>query len=279
MRFVAEETGQVHLGQVVGVDDIGSAVFAGQGQIKVKLIEGDIYNGVVGTKELTVRQLLSPLSREQVQTIRCLGLNYKDHALEAGLAIPDWPMMFIKPGTTLSGPHPAKIVIHKVAQDDSSDYEAELVVVIGKTGKDISKANAMSHVLGFTCGNDVSARNEQFKSSLPTYSKGLDHSAPIGPVLVRTSEIDHPHALGIKTELNSETMQASNTREMIFDVPYAIEFLSRGTTLERGSIIMMGTPPGIGMAKKPKVWLKHGDVVKVSIEHVGTLINRVSYEQ
>lgn len=181
IRFVAEEDGQVHLGQIDAkrYPDVGVASFNGE-TLVAKLIEGDLYDGVVTSTEFTVARLLPPLSVEDVPIIRCLGLNYRDHAKEAKMPIPEYPVLFVKPRHALNGPHPAKITIPKFAQDGSSDYEAELTFVISKTGKDIPEDKAMEYVLGYTSSNDVSARNEQFKNSQWSFSKGKDHtlSAP-----------------------------------------------------------------------------------------------------
>ncbi|KAF4464556.1 Fumarylacetoacetase C-terminal [Fusarium albosuccineum] len=223
-----------------------------------------------------VLKLLSPLSADEVPIIRCLGLNYRDHAREANMPIPDVPVLFIKPRAALNGPHPAKINIPKIAQDGTSDYEAEMSLVISKTGRDIPKEKALDYVLGYTCSNDVSARAQQFKNSQPS---GFDGSCPIGPVLVHPSAIPDVHKLQIRAMVNGQTVQDSNTSEMIFDVPGLISFLSQGTTLDRGSIIMTGTGPGIGAMRDPKIVLQDGDDVRVEIEQIGTLINTVYYER
>lgn len=173
IRFIAKEDGQIHVGQVdiSKYPDVGISVYNGD-NVTAKLVEGGIYDGVVTEKGLSVATLLSPLGIDQVPIIRCLGLNYKDHANEANMPIPEYPVLFIKPRHALSGPHPAKIVVPRFAQDGSSDYEAELTLVISKTGKDIPEEKAMDYVLGYTSSNDVSARNEQFKNSQWSFSKG-----------------------------------------------------------------------------------------------------------
>ncbi|KAI6383282.1 hypothetical protein MCOR25_000201 [Pyricularia grisea] len=277
IRFIAEEDGLTHLGEVVGDADVGLAHHAGQ-KIQANLITGSAFDGVVTTKTLTVARLLCPLERSEVPLIRCLGLNYHDHAKEANMPVPEHPVLFIKPRTALAGPHPAKISIPKFVQDGSSDYEAELTLVIAKDGRDIQESEAMDYVLGYTVGNDVSARTEQFRNSQWCFSKGLDNSAPIGPVLVSPSVIKDPQDLAIKATLGDMTVQDSHTREMIFSVPKTLAFLSQGTTLERGTVIMLGTPPGVGAMRNPKVCLKHGDDMRVYIDKIGTLINEVYYE-
>ncbi|KAL3481007.1 hypothetical protein BJX99DRAFT_194835 [Aspergillus californicus] len=278
IRFIAKEDGQVHLGQVDATQfpDVGLSVLNGE-QVTTKLITGSIFDGVVTDKTLHVARLLSPIGTEDVPIIRCMGLNYRDHAREANMPIPDVPVLFIKPRTALNGPHPAKINVPKIAQDGSSDYEAELSVIVSRTGRDIPESEAMDHVLGYTCSNDVSARAQQFKNSQWCFSKGLDGSCPLGPVLVAPSELD-PHKLAIKGIHNGSVVQDSNTREMIFDIAKTISFLSQGTTLERGTIIMTGTGPGIGAMRSPKVVLQDGDDMRVEIEGIGTLCNQVYYE-
>lgn len=175
------------------------------------------------------------------------------------MAIPKVPVLFIKPATAVADPYPGKIIIPKVAQDGTSDYEGELTVVIGKTGKDIKEEDAYDYVLGYTSSNDVSARNAQFASSQWCYSKGtllvgnacsrlgLDSSAPIGPVLVSPKAIPDPHKLEMKSILNGEVVQETNTREMIFNIPQTIAYLSAGTTLEAGSLIMVLPIAAIGL--------------------------------
>ncbi|RSL97805.1 hypothetical protein CDV31_012871 [Fusarium ambrosium] len=278
IRFIAVEDGLIHRGQLCDTSiDVGLSCKENK-RVQANLINGSAFDGNVTNRVMTVDQLLSPLDVSEVPLIRCMGLNYHDHAKEANMPVPTHPVLFIKPRTALSGPRPRKIYIPKFVQDETTDYEAELTVVIGKDGKDIPEAEAMDYVLGYTCGNDVSARTEQFRNSQWCFSKGLDHSAPIGPVLVSPSVIQDPQALGIRATLNGATVQDSHTREMIFSVAKTIAFLSQGTTLERGTIIMMGTPPGIGMARNPKIWLKSGDDMRVSIDGIGTLINEVFYE-
>ncbi|OQE19607.1 hypothetical protein PENFLA_c018G09183 [Penicillium flavigenum] len=279
IRFISEEDGQIHLGEVdtKKYPDIGLAVLNGE-KVAVKLIKGSIFDGVVTETTMHVGRLLAPIGIEEVPIIRCMGLNYRDHAKEANMPIPDVPVLFIKPRTALNGPYTAKINVPKIAQDGSSDYEAELSIVLSKSGRDIPESEAMDYVLGYTCSNDVSARTQQFKNSQWCFSKGLDGSCPIGPVLVSPSAIGNPHNLRIKAIHNGTVVQDSNTREMIFDIAKTIAFLSQGTTLERGTIIMTGTGPGIGVMRNPKVVLNDGDDMRVEIENIGTLINKVHYE-
>ncbi|KAL4889566.1 hypothetical protein BDV59DRAFT_195544 [Aspergillus ambiguus] len=273
VRFISEEDGQVHLGEVdpTWYPDVGIAVLKGE-RIAVKLVKGSIFDGTVTNTVLHIARLLAPIGMEEVPVIRCMGLNYRDHAKEANMPIPDIPVLFIKPRTALNGPFPAKINVLKIAQDGSSDYEAELLIVMSKTGRDIPESEAMSYVLGYTCSNDVSARTQQFKNSQWCFSKGLDGSCPLGPVLVSLSAIGDPHSLQIRAIYNG------NVVEMIFDIAKTIAFLSQGTTLEKGTIIMTGTGPGIGAMRTPKIVLQDGDNMRVEIENIGTLINKVYYE-
>lgn len=177
VRFIAQEDGQIHLGQIdpKRYPDLGIASVKKE-KIEANLITGSIFDGLVTEKTMTVAQLLSPISVEETPLIRCLGLNYRDHAVEAKMPIPSHPVLFIKPRAALCGPYPQKISVPKLCQDGTSDYEAELTVVIGKTGRDIPKEKALDYVLGYTCGNDVSARTEQFRNSQWSFSKGKGHS-------------------------------------------------------------------------------------------------------
>ncbi|KAB8214665.1 hypothetical protein BDV33DRAFT_195919 [Aspergillus novoparasiticus] len=279
VRFISEEDGQTHLGEVdpSKYPDVGIAILNGE-RVAVKLVKESIFDGRVTDTTVHIARLLAPIGIEEVPIIRCMGLNYRDHAKEANMPIPDVPVVFIKPRTALNGPHPAKINVPKIAQDGSSDYEAELSIILSKTGRDIPESEAMEYVLGYTCSNDVSARTQQFKNSQWSFSKGLDGSCPLGPVLVSPSAIGNPHNLQIKAIHNGNVVQDSNTREMIFDIAKTIAFLSQGTTLEKGTIIMTGTGPGIGAMRNPKIVLKHGDDMRVEIEKIGTLINEVYYE-
>ncbi|OJJ66450.1 hypothetical protein ASPBRDRAFT_79313 [Aspergillus brasiliensis CBS 101740] len=279
VRFISEEDGQIHLGEVDSSThpDVGMSILNGE-RIAVKLVKGTIFDGIVTDTIMHIDRLLAPIGIEEVPIIRCMGLNYRDHAQEANMPIPDVPVLFVKPRTALNGPYPAKINVPKIAQDGSSDYEAELSIVLSKSGRDIPESEAMKYVLGYTCSNDVSARTQQFKNSQWSFSKGLDGSCPLGPVLVSPSAIGDPHNLHIRAIHNGIVVQVSNTREMIFDIARTIAFLSQGTTLEKGTIIMTGTGPGIGALRNPKVVLNDGDDMRVEIEKIGTLINKVYYE-
>ncbi|KAI0151003.1 5-carboxymethyl-2-hydroxymuconate isomerase [Pestalotiopsis sp. NC0098] len=278
IRFVAAEDDQVHLGQLVDTSrDVGLDTFSGA-EVKAYRIIGDVFNGKVTQHVYTVKKLLSPISRDQCSFIRCLGLNYKDHAKEANLPLPAAPILFVKPRTALMGPYPAAIPIPQCAQDETSDFEAELCVVVGRSGRDIPEDQALDYILGYTASNDVSARKLQMLTAQWSFSKGLDNSCPIGPVLVAPSEIPDPQQLKIKAIYNGNTVQDGSTGDMIFDIKKQISYLSQGTTLEAGTIILTGTPAGIGYFKEPRIFLENGSDIRVEIEKVGTLVNKVQYE-
>ncbi len=210
--------------------------------------------------------------------ILCVGLNYRDHAIEGGKAIPTEPVLFAKYANTLIG-QGDPIKLPKVAQ--KVDYEAELVIVIGKTGKHIpNDASAFAYVGGYTCGHDVSARDWQFRGEEKqwTIGKTFDTFAPTGPVIVTADEPLDPHNLRIQLRLNGQTMQNSSTKEFIFGVPAMLSFLSQVVTLEPGDLIFTGTPPGVGISRKPPVLLKAGDVAEVEIEGIGILKNPIVAE-
>jgi 2-keto-4-pentenoate hydratase/2-oxohepta-3-ene-1,7-dioic acid hydratase in catechol pathway len=240
-------------------------------------IAGDIYNSPQTTTEpADVTKLLAPI---QPSSIICIGLNYRRHAQETGAKIPEFPVMFFKGINTLQ--HPGDpILLPTHLKSDEVDYECELAVVIGRAGKNIPRAKALNHVLGYTCCNDVSARDWQIKRGGGQWCRGksFDTFSPLGPVLVTPDEIPNPNELKIRTVLNHQVMQDWNTIDMIFDVPTLIEFLSGSTTLLPGTVILTGTPHGVGMAQKPPRWLRSGDQVTIEIEKIGALQNPVASE-
>jgi 2-keto-4-pentenoate hydratase/2-oxohepta-3-ene-1,7-dioic acid hydratase in catechol pathway len=240
-------------------------------------IEGDIFGEYrVTTMKATVAKILAPVVPT---SILCIGLNYKKHAEEGKAPIPKWPVLFMKsPGAVQNPGDP--IQLPTKLKSTQVDYECELAVVIGKTCKNVSKADALKYVLGYTCGNDVSARDWQkdFGGSQWCRGKTFDTFCPLGPRLVTVDEIPNPNSLRIRTVLNGEAMQDWTTEDMIFDVPTLIEFLSGSTTLLPGTVILTGTPHGVGMARTPPVFLKHGDTVTIEIEKIGKLTNPVVAE-
>ena len=203
----------------------------------------------------------------------CIGLNYSDHAAESNMAIPKQPVVFSKFSTAVIAPGEPIVL---PATSEQVDYEAELAVVIGRRAKNVSAELALDHVLGYTCFNDVSARYFQFADGQWQRGKSCDTFAPMGPTIVTADEVADPHHLSIKLILNGQAMQDSNTDRFIFGIPELIEFLSQTITLEPGDVIATGTPPGVGFARKPPVFLKPGDKMAVVIEKVGTLGNPVT---
>ena len=217
-------------------------------------------------------KLLAPVP--DPHKIVCIGLNYKDHAAEGGVPIPREPVLFSKYATALIG-HGANIVLPAVST--KVDYEAELVIVVGRRGRHLKAETAAEYAAGYTIGHDVSARDWQLEKDGKQWMVGktFDTFAPCGPHLVTADEVPDPHRLPIRLRLNGETMQNSNTQQMIFNVGYLLAYLSQVFTLEPGDLIYTGTPPGVGFARKPPVFLKDGDVVEVEIEGLGVLRNPV----
>jgi 2-keto-4-pentenoate hydratase/2-oxohepta-3-ene-1,7-dioic acid hydratase in catechol pathway len=220
-------------------------------------------------------RLLAPVP--DPEKVICIGLNYADHAAESGLDLPSEPVVFCKFPTAVRADGD-DIVLPKVSQ--KVDYEAELVVVIGKGGRHIPRESTMDHVAGLTCGHDVSARDWQLEKPGGQWLMGktFDSFAPMGPELVTMDEVPDPGQLEIALRLNDTTMQQSNTRQLIFPIDQLIAHLSSVCTLRPGDVIFTGTPPGVGAARKPPVFLKPGDSVEVEIEKVGTLRNPVVAE-
>jgi 2-keto-4-pentenoate hydratase/2-oxohepta-3-ene-1,7-dioic acid hydratase in catechol pathway len=215
-------------------------------------------------------QLLPPVPPPE--KIICIGLNYRDHAIETGSPIPELPVVFSKFGTALIG-HGGTIQLPSISEQ--VDYEAELVVVIGKPAKNVSVDNAMEHVFGYTCGHDVSARDWQKGRPGGQWllGKTFDTFAPLGPCVVTQDEISDPGKLRVRMHLNDETVQDSTTAQLIFDIPTLISHLSSFMTLKPGDLIFTGTPPGVGSARTPPVFLKHDDRCVVEIEGIGSLAN------
>src|SRR5262245_5623815 len=218
-------------------------------------------------------RLLAPIP--DPAKILCIGLNYRDHAAETGAAIPREPVVFSKFPTALCVAGEA-IVLPPVSQ--KVDYEAELVLVVGKGGRSIPKERAREHLAGCTVGHDVSARDWQIEKDGKQWllGKTFDTFAPTGPHLVTLDEVGDPHELGVRLRLNGQTMQDSSTRQLIFRAEDLIAYVSQVVTLLPGDLIFTGTPPGVGIARKPPVWLKGGDVVEVEIDRVGVLRNPVA---
>jgi 2-keto-4-pentenoate hydratase/2-oxohepta-3-ene-1,7-dioic acid hydratase in catechol pathway len=214
-------------------------------------------------------KLLAPLDRPG--KIIAVGRNYAEHARENNAELPRSPILFAKFPTTLNDPDaPLK---WSAALTQQVDYEAELAVVIGKTARRVSQDDALNYVFGYTCGNDVTARDLQFGDGQWVRGKSLDSFCPLGPVLATTDEIPDPQTLAIRCILNGQVMQESNTHEMIFGVAFLVSFCSQAFTLEPGDVIMTGTPSGVGHFRQPPVYLKNGDTVAIEIDGIGRLVN------
>lgn len=203
-----------------------------------------------------------------------IGLNYRDHAEESGMAVPDEPVLFAKYSNSVIGPGEA-IVVPRATKEP--DYEAELGAVIGQTARDVPVEDALDHVFGYTCMNDVSARDLQMSASQWTRGKAIDTFLPIGPHIATSDEVGDPQTLEIRCVLNGETVQESNTSQMVFGVAELVSFISQTLTLAPGDVIATGTPAGVGWTRTPPLFLRDGDEVTIEIESVGALTNPVRY--
>ena len=241
-------------------------------------ISGDIYGQFSVTGETVgPHKLLAPI---QPVNLLCIGLNYRRHAEEGNAPIPEFPVLFMKASTAVQ--HPGDpIILPRGLRSDEVDYECELAVVIAKRCKNVKREHALDYVLGYTCANDVSARDWQIKRGGSQWCRGktFDTFAPMGPCLVLKDEIPDPAALKIRTVLNGQVMQDWRCDDFIFDVPRLIEFLSGSTTLLPGTVILTGTPHGVGFARKPPVFLQPGDTVCIEVDQIGTLTNPVVAEE
>ena len=241
-------------------------------------IEGDILgNYTVTRQKMAIAKLLAPIVPV---AILCIGLNYRKHAAETGASLPEFPVLFFKNPAAVQNPQDA-IELPRYLASSQVDYEAELAIVIGKRAKNVAESEALDCVLGFTAANDVSARDwqKQWGGSQWCRAKSFDTFCPLGPAIVTPDEIGNPNQLSIETRVNGQTLQKSNTADMIFPVKKIIAFLSGSTTLLPGTVILTGTPEGVGMARTPPVWLKPGDKVTVQIEGIGELSNPVALER
>ena len=242
-------------------------------------LEGDIYGSVRETgKKIPVKKLLPPIDP---RVIIGIGLNYKLHAKETGASLPEHPVVFMK-NPSAAAAHGDPIIIPKVCEAKPEvDYEAELAVIIGKDVKNVSPEQALEAVLGYTSANDVSARRWQKHAGGGQWVRGksYDSFCPFGPVLYTRDEIKDPQDIGVQCVLNGEVMQNSRTNDMIFSVAEIISFLSQSTTLKAGTLILTGTPEGVGFIRKPPVYLKAGDVVEIKLEGMDTLRNNVVSEE
>ncbi|OBT61586.1 hypothetical protein VE03_08935 [Pseudogymnoascus sp. 23342-1-I1] len=277
VRFLATD-GRTYYGDAIlpsGETDLAKTKQA-------RIIEGSIFgNYKITNKTVDIKRLLTPLALEDVRTVRCLGLNYEKHARESNLPLPEYPVLFYKPVTSLTG-HLDPIPVHPQAQvGEGLDYEGEMVVVIGKPCSDVSESEALDYILGYAVGNDVSHRDWQLKHGGGQWGigKGFDGWGPFGPGIVSNKVIGNPQSLRISTKVNGKTVQDGCTDDMIFGIAKSISFLSMGTTLLPGDVIFTGTPSGVGMGMNPQCWLKDGDVVEVHLENVGTCSNKVRFDK
>jgi 2-keto-4-pentenoate hydratase/2-oxohepta-3-ene-1,7-dioic acid hydratase in catechol pathway len=239
-----------------------------------QVLEGDLYAGLTPSGATTsIGKRLAPVAPTNIY---CIGLNYREHAAESGMEEPKQPIVFAKPTSALCHPRDP-IRLPACQHDEEVDYECELAVIIGQAVRDVSTEQALDCVLGYTCANDVSARKWQLNAGGGQWirGKGFDTFCPLGPALVTADEIADPQSLAIRTLLNGQMMQDSTTGDMIFSVAEIISFLSQDTTLLPGTVILTGTPQGVGFVRKPPVWLKPGDEVVIEVEGIGRLVNNV----
>jgi 2-keto-4-pentenoate hydratase/2-oxohepta-3-ene-1,7-dioic acid hydratase in catechol pathway len=264
IRFVSEDD-QTHYGR-----------FDARMPDRPHIIEGDIFNNFTVTPKRTIiRSYLPPV---EPCNILAMGLNYRKHADETKTTYPEDPVLFIKATTSTVG-HLSPVLL-PAAGPDRVDYEGELAVVIAKKIKNILPADVMECIMGYTCANDISARDWQLEKQKKQWARGksFDTFCPLGPFLVTRDEIVNPHQLRIRTTLNGIVLQDSTTADMIFDIPAMISDLSRSMTLLPGTVILTGTPEGVGFTRQPPVYLRHGDTVTVDIENIGQLTNPVEKE-
>ncbi|MEO6001996.1 MAG: fumarylacetoacetate hydrolase family protein [Opitutus sp.] len=241
-------------------------------------LEGEMFEGLRATgRPVNVQTVLAPVAPTQILGV---GLNYRRHAVESGAKLAPFPVLFVKGVNTVQDPEAAIVLPSKLASAEV-DYECELAVVIGRDCKNVSRDRALNYVLGYTCANDVSARDWQLRNCGGQWCRGkfFDTFCPLGPCLVTTDEIPDPNNLTISTRLNGTVVQDWRTSDMIYSVAELIEFLSGSTTLPAGTVILTGTPHGVGMAAKPPRWLAAGDIVEIVIGGIGTLRNRVINEE
>lgn len=265
VQFISEDD-KVYFGVVESQEDKEARIF-----------QGTTFDDLTVTDERAViKQILPPV---MPPNLICIGLNYAKHADETGIKRPEIPVMFFKGSNAVTG-HLAPIVLPKIGPDQV-DFEGELAVVIGKMTKNVPVEEAHHYILGYCCANDVSARDWQMDKQKKQWARGksFDTFCPLGPYLVTRDELPDPGNLEIKTEINGTVYQKSNTSDMIFDVAALVSHLSQSMTLLPGTVILTGTPEGVGFTRQPPVFLKEGDKVTVSIEKIGSLTNQVIREE
>ena len=243
------------------------------GQDIMEFLQTGVVNGDGEGLPLSGLRLLAPVRKPG--KIICVGLNYRDHAAETGLAVPADPPLFCKFANSVADPG-VTVKVPRVVTN--LDYEAELGVVIGRTARDVSVADALGYVAGYVCANDVSARELQFRTSQWTAGKAIDAFLPMGPMLITPDELGDPQQLPIRCWVNGELRQDGSTADMIFGVAELIAYVTRTMTLEPGDVLVTGTPGGVGMSSSPPRYLSEGDEVSVEIGALGRLSNRFSWQ-
>ena len=262
IRFI-DQSGEIRYGQQTGPQ-------------QAQPLRGNLFEGLQATDDTaTIEKLLTPL---EPRNIFCIGLNYRAHAAETGAPLPQNPVIFMKPTSSLCHPGDPILLPACSRHGPEVDFEAELAVVLGKTARNVPRNEALDHVFGYTCANDVSARKWQKHAGGGQWVRGksFDRFCPLGPTLVTADEIPDPQTLRVRSILNGEVMQDGHTSDMIFSVAELIHRLSQDTTLLPGTLILTGTPPGVGFARKPPVYLAAGDRIEIEIEGIGKLENGVA---
>lgn len=283
VRYVSASDGTVKYGQpILDSPDVDVAALAEEGKLEVLVAEGENpLAALPGSQKDQVKSLLGPFRVEDVPIIRCIGLNYKTHIKETGRPLPTCPTVFTKPAPAITD-HDSPIPIPKIAQEQC-DYEGELTILIGKDAYDVSPEDALNYVAAYTVGNDISARDWQREPGkagvVPqwSFSKSFDKYAPVGPVLVSSAVLGAADKQELQTIVNGEVRQKGNTSDLCHGVRDLVAFCSQGQTLQKGSLIMTGTPGGVGLFMKPPTFLKDGDVVEVEISGIGRLRNTIKF--
>jgi 2-keto-4-pentenoate hydratase/2-oxohepta-3-ene-1,7-dioic acid hydratase in catechol pathway len=250
-----------------GYADVESFIAAGAAALTS--VRALISNSGIGTVPLSGVQLLSPLLRPP--RIFCVGLNYQDHATESKMVVQAVPTIFMKLASAITGPD-GDIVLP--ANSTQPDYEAELAVVIGQSAKNVTRDNWRECVFGYTILNDVSARDVQLATSQWTLGKSFPTFCPIGPWVVTADELTDPHSLDVTLTIGGETLQQANTRDLIFDIPAVLRYISAIVPLEPGDIVSTGTPQGVGLGRTPQRWMRPGEEVAIEVSGIGRLVNR-----
>jgi 2-keto-4-pentenoate hydratase/2-oxohepta-3-ene-1,7-dioic acid hydratase in catechol pathway len=281
MKLVSYITGgKASYGAVEGdrVADLGAILGAASPTLRSAISAGVFDGGKTDLLAKAARRKLSEVTLlppvPDPDKIICIGLNYRAHAVEAGLKVPEFPALFLRLTNTLV-PESGALVLPKVSAQ--FDFEGELAFVVGKGGRHIKKASAFDHIFGYSCFNDASIRDFQFNHSL-TVGKNFPATGAFGPWLVTADEIPNPAGLTLTTRLNGREVQKGSTDDLIFDLPTIVEYVSTFTELTAGDVITTGTPHGVGLGRKPPLWMKAGDVIEVEISKIGTLRNKVIAE-